>query len=302
MAGFGFKKTIAFGLVTIDARLYAAMRAVSVSLKGHHKDCVEAGDMDATVTKIDQCKSCHTVITPEQRLGGYNLDGRFVLLTDQEVKAQLATNDSVLTVRCMVPISSIPRERLDKAYYIAPSDPPKFDKRTNKTLFTPSHRGFEMFRSGLANAERAAVVTYAERGHEKLAVIYPLEQGCIMYECFFDNEIPKIEDLYKDGTFDAPILTPKESSMGALLMQNFFVDELDWSQYEDGYVARVHAAAVAKASGEEIAIPDPEPELEVTTDLEAALEAALALQTGTGKPATAMPAAAPKPAKKSKSA
>lgn len=302
MAGFGFLKTIALGLITMEVRCMAAMRPVSVSLKGHHRACVEAGDMDATVTKLDKCKSCQADITPDQRLGGYNLEGHgFVLLTDQEVKAQLATNDSVLTVRAIVPISSIPKERLDKAYYIAPSAPPKFDKRTNKTLFTPAHRGFEMLRAGLMNAERAAVVTYAERGHEKLAVIYPLEMGCMLYECFFDNEIPNIEDLYKDGTFDAPILTAKESSMGALLLQNLFVDEVDWSQFEDGYVARVHAAAVAKANGEEIAIPDPEPELEATTDLEAALEAQLAAFAGSGKPAAAMPAAPPT-TKKRKSA
>ena len=85
-----------------------------------------------------------------------------------------------------------------------------------------------MIRQSLLNADRAAVVTWADRGHEKIGVLIPQEVGCLLYEAFFDNEIPVITDQFKPEVFTVPTLTTKETGLGALLLQSYFQDDFDW--------------------------------------------------------------------------
>ena len=288
MASNGFNKTVALGLITFPVKLQAGPRTKSVSLNGLHKRCYEDPEIttDVTLNQLMKCKSCGEVVPKEDQLRGYLLDGRHIPLTDEEIKAQVAMKDDVLTVRALIPTEQVERLRLDKAQYMGPQTPVKIHK--GAPVFTAQHRTFEMFRSSLAAADRVAVVTYSDKGHEKLGVIYPLPVGCLLHECFFDDEMPAILDQFKADTFTVPTLTTKESGLGALLVQNYFEDSFDWSVYADEYVQRVHALAVAKAEGIEIVIPDAVPDLPETNNLEAALEAALVAQMS--KPPQPLPA------------
>jgi DNA end-binding protein Ku len=266
------------GLVTAGIKLQSAARTISVSLKGLHKKCHEDPTIsgDITLNQLYRCKACSTIISNDDRLSGYPLDGGYVVLTEEEVKGQLAMPDDVLTVQALIPEAQVPHLRLDKSYYVGPQAPPKIFK--GQPVFTSQHRTFEMFRSHLEDSERVAVVTYAERGHEKIAVMYPLPVGALLFEAFFDNEIPEITAQFKDGTFTVPELTVKEKGLGALFMQGLFADTFPWEAHEDGYVARVHALAVAKASGDTLVQVTPTPAPSESDSLEAALAAALAAQ------------------------
>jgi DNA end-binding protein Ku len=300
MASNGFNKVVALGLITVPVKLQAGPRTKSVSLNGLHKRCFEDPEIttDCTLNQLMKCKACGEIVPKEDQLRGYKLDGRHIPLTDEELKAQVAMKDDVLTVRALIPTNEVERLRLDKSQYMGPQEPVKTHK--GALVFTAQHRTFEMFRSSLANADRVAVVTYADKGHEKLGVIYPLPVGCLLYESFFDNEMPEILSQFKPNTFTVPTLTAKESGLGAILLQNYFEDSFDWSVYADEYVARVHALAVAKAEGLPIVIPESAPDLPETNDLEAALEAALAAAQ-VSKPPQPMPAK-PKAGKKEQAA
>lgn len=292
IAGNGWLKTLSFGMINVGVRLQSGARTVSVSLNGLHRVCFEDPEIAgaARLNQLYKCAACDKIVPADERLSGYALDdGRYVPLTPDEIKAQLAVKDDVLTVQALVPIASIDRLRLDKSFYVGPQAGPKLVKGT--TVFSPQHRTFEMIRQGLMNADRAAIVTWADRGHEKIGVLFPQDVGCLLYEAFFSNEIPVIADQFKPEVFTVPTLTTKETGLGALLFQGYFSDDFDWTQFEDGYVARVHALALAKADGQAIELPDAPSEITEINNLEAALEAALAAQTN--KPPQPMPAAKP---------
>lgn len=295
MAGPGRNYLIqvnAFVSFTVNAQ--SGPRENRHALKGLHEPCFTRNPaMDSTLMQQFRCRTCTEIVPPSELIKGFPLDKGFVPLTDAEIKAQVSTASDVITVQGLIPMAEIETLRLDSARFLGPQMPSK-----KKGISASQTKTFELFRQGLINAERAAVVTWVDSGHDKLGLIVPQEPGCLLYECFFDDEMPAITDQFKAETFAPITLTQEELGFGALVLQQLFVDAIDWSQYSDGFYHRVDALARAKAEGREIVATVAPPPPAETTDLLAALKASLAAGAVAAPPPAAVNGGKAKASKK----
>lgn len=308
--------------VAIPLSTNPAARTESVSLKGLHHTCFtgtpavlnDEGTVitaaippaaDATLNQIYRCKACAAIMGPGDIAKGFEVGkGTYVLLTDDEVKARKAQSDDLMTLVALVPASGLTTAlRRDKLHYVGPQEAPKMG-RNGEPLFGTMHEAFEIFRAQLERSARCAIVTYNERGHEKIGMIEPLETGCLLTECFFDNEIRTIgQSGFKPNTFLRPALTADHENLGALMFQSFFRDTFDFAPYADEYVARIHELVKAKQNGTELDAITPIVTPAAPSDLLAAMRQALDAQSAAAAapPAPAATATATvKPAKKSR--
>jgi DNA end-binding protein Ku len=246
--------TISFGLVSIPVKMYSATessRAISFNLL--HKGCG---------SRLKQQYICLKEEVPVERddmVKGYEFaKDQYVMFTPDELKAMEEAGTHSAEIAEFVPIESIDPVYFDKAYYLAP------DKGGAKP--------YALFAKALHEANRCALGRWAARGKQYIVMIRPVEDGLVMQQLLYANEVRSIKDIEipKTEVKDA------ELQLAQQLIEQQTADKFDASAYSDEVRARVEAAIQKKIEGQEVTLAEaPEGGAQVV-DLMEALRASLA--------------------------
>jgi DNA end-binding protein Ku len=245
--------TVSFGLVAIPVKLYTAtesQRTVSFNLL--HKDC------GSRLRQQYYCVKEDVPVSRDEMVKGYEFaKDQYVMFNPEELKAMEEAGTQVADINEFVPISAVDPVYFDKPYYIAP------DKGGAKP--------YALLAKALRDAKRCAIGTWAARGRQHIVMIRPVDQGLVMQQLLYREQVRPIDevDIPKMDVAEAELKLAKQ------LIDQLASEKFDPTQYKDVVTERIEQAVQQKVEGQEITMSEePAPKAQVI-DLMQALRASL---------------------------
>ena len=246
--------TIAFGLVSVPIRLYAAGESsAAVSFNWLHKKC------GSRLKQQYVCAQDGEKVEKDDMIKGYEFaKGQYVLFSPEELKVMEEKSTGAIDIAEFVPAEQVDRLFLEKAYFLGPEK--------------GGERAYRLLAAALQETKRAALGQYAARGKQYLVMVRPMEGGLVMEQLHYADEIRSIKDV------DIPEGEVKkaELALAVQLVEQAASDTFRPESYEDNVRKRMLESIQQKVEGHEItAEPAAAPETQII-DLMEALKASLA--------------------------
>jgi DNA end-binding protein Ku len=226
--------TVSFGLVAIPVKLYSATQsAKAISFNLLHKDCGSRLKQQYLCAKED------VVVPAEDMVKGYEFaKDQYVMFTPEELKALEEAGSRAVEITEFVPIKSVDPVYFDKAYYLAP------DKGGAKP--------YALFTRALRDSNRCALGRWASRGKQHIVMLRPVEDGLIMQQLLYADEVRPI------GELEIPRIEVKDAELklAGQLIEQQSSGAFDPASYTDEVRERIEAAVQKKVEGHEIAVPE----------------------------------------------
>jgi DNA end-binding protein Ku len=244
--------TIAFGLVSIPVKVYSTNEP-SHEIHFHfiHAGCGE---------RLKQQYVCpkHGEVERAEMSKGFELTkGNYVELSKEELKNLEAVASDEIAIREFVPLSAVDPLMIDASYYLGPGK--------------GGDRAYRLMRDALEDAGLAGIAAYAARGKEYVVMVRPFEDGLVMHQLRYPDEIKSWSEVPLNKL---PKPTSSELGLASKIIDQLTHSKFDPENYKDTVKARVRKLIAEKAKGGEITAPPEAPKPEVT-DLMAALKASL---------------------------
>lgn len=224
--------TISFGLVTIPVKMYAATNpraGISFTM------------LDAKGGRVRQqyiSADSGEIVPRTEMVKGYEFEkDRFVTFTKEELKALEEASSGAVEITEFVPAESIDPVFYEKAYYLGP------DKGGAKP--------YRLLAEAMRASGRSAIGRWAARGKQYLVNIRVVEQGLILQELLYADEVRSIADVDMP---DAKIGS-KELALANQLIDSITSKSFDPTKYEDDVKERIEAQIQKKVEGQEITAP-----------------------------------------------
>jgi DNA end-binding protein Ku len=270
--------TISFGLVSIPVKLYSAAESkAALSFNQIHKK-------DGSRVKQQLINSRTGEVVPREEIAkGYEFaKDQYVLFEPEELKALEAQATHTIDITEFLKAEQIDRRYLDKVYYLG----------TDRG----GARAYKLLAQALIETGRVAIGKYAARGKQYLVMVRPMENGLVMEQLHYPDELRSFSEVPIE---DAPV-KPAELKLATQLVEQAASDEFRPENYKDEVRERMLALIQRKIEGEDITLaPTAEPEHKII-DIMEALKASLAAgkkpaqAAADAKPAAAKPKAAAK--------
>jgi len=270
--------TLSFGLVAIPVKVFSS----TVSEGEYHFNLLEK----KTGSRLKQqyiSQQTGEVVPRDEMVKGYEFaKGRYVIFSDEELKAVEEKANKAVEIKEFVPLEKVDPILFDKGYYLGP------DKG--------AERPYALLREAMRKTGRAAVAQYAVRGKQYLVLVRPQDGGLVMQQLRYAHEIRAISEV---PLGDAKV-EGAELKLATQLVEQIASDEFHPEQYKDEVRERIEEAIKRKVEGEEVtAEPATEPVAKII-DLMEALKASLGEggKQAARKPAKRAPRAASSSKKK----
>jgi len=269
--------TISFGLVSIPVKLYSAAESkAALAFNQIHKK-------DGSRVKQQLISSRSGEVVPrEEIVKGYEFaKDQYVLFEAEELKALEAVATHTIDITEFLKAEQVERRYLEKVYYLG----------TEKG----GARAYKLLAQVLVDTGRVAIGKYAARGKQYLVMVRPMENGLVMEQLHYPDELRAFSEVPIE---DADV-KPAELKLATQLVEQAASDEFKPEIYKDEVRERMLALIQRKVEGEDITLaPTAEPEHKII-DIMEALKASLAAgkkpaQAAADKKAEAKPKAAAK--------
>jgi DNA end-binding protein Ku len=245
--------TISFGLVSIPVKLYTAASSEQVSFNMLHKKC------GGRVKMQYHCPTDNEVVERSDTVKGYeHARGQYVLFTEEELKAFEAERSNSIEITEFVPLTSVDFVSVEKSYYLGS------DKGGDKA--------YSLLSQAMTSKGKVAIGRWAARGKEQLVVVRPYQDGLILHQLYYANEVRAFAEI--DGPAKLTI-SDKERDLAEKLIEQLSSDAFEADKYHDTYSDKVRAAVEQKAQGQEITVAPEAPKAQII-DLFDALKRTLA--------------------------
>jgi DNA end-binding protein Ku len=268
--------TIAFGLVSIPVKLYsAAESAATVSFNQ-----IDRRDGARVRQQLISSKSGE-IVPKEEIVKGYEFaKDQYVLFTKDEIKALEVAATYMIDINEFVPDGSVDRIYFDRAYYLGP------DKG--------GARAYHLLAEALTATKRIGVGRYAVRGRQHLVMVRPKENGLMLEQLHFADEVRAFSEV----PVEEVKVKPAELDLAKQLIAQGARDSFDPKSYRDEVRDQIMGLIQKKVEGEDISIAPTEKVEHKIIDIMEALKASLS-SADKRKPAQSTDAEkAKKPAKK----
>jgi DNA end-binding protein Ku len=222
---------IAFGLVTIPAKLYTATKDLTPQFHQLHKEC------GTRITLVRRCPKCNKDLAWEEIGKGYEVaKGEYALFTKEEL-AKLDGEESTGSIEIVefVDPLEVDLAYIEKSYWIGPG--------------SKNVRGYDLLRSVLADTGKVALAKVRLRTRTRLALVRPRGK-------LFSLDMMRFAEELVPGDELAPA-TQKEPSEREKQLALHLVEELsgpfDATKHPDEYRNAVLAAVEEKIEAGQVA-------------------------------------------------
>jgi len=272
---------VSFGLVSVPVKLYSA--TTNHDVRFHQVHATDGGRIKyKRVCTVDGEEVEYADIVK-----GYETDdGELITLTDEDLDSLPMAAGHEIDVIEFVPSDQIDPMLFEKSYYIEPE--------------AKAAKPYALLREALVQTDRMAVVRFALRQRESIAVLRVRDKVIVLQTMLWPDEIREPDFDILDADVQ---LRPQEQTMAASLVESLGAD-FDPAQFNDEYRDAVEEMIERKrTTGESRPAPvatAPADESDSMTDLLSALQAsvdAARAKAGGGEQAADRPAEE-KPAEK----
>jgi|SRR5581483_8220150 len=252
--------TVAFGLVSVPVRMYAAVQ--ESDLRFHWVHLTDSGRIG--YEKV--CKLDGKPVADDEIAKAYELpDGELVTLSDEDFDAAAAETTRTIQISDFVPLEQIDPIYFERTFYLGPDE-------GGEPVYGLLARAME--ESGLV-----ALATYVMRERKNLGCLRVRDGVLTLAKMYFHDEIRPADDV----ATPARKVGERELDMALELVRSFAGD-FDPERYRDTYREKLLDVIEAKRRGER---PRRfvEPEEEAPPDLLEALRASVEEAKRRGAPA-----------------
>jgi DNA end-binding protein Ku len=266
---------VSFGLVSVPVKLYSA--TTNHDVRFHQVHATDGGRIKyKRVCTVDGEEVEYADIVK-----GYETDdGELITLTDEDLDSLPMAAGHEIDVIEFVPSDQIDPMLFEKSYYLEPE--------------AKAAKPYALLREALVQTDRMAVVRFALRQRESIAVLRVRDKVIVLQTMLWPDEIREPDFDILDADVE---LRPQEQTMAASLVESLGAD-FDPSQFHDEYRDAVEEMIDRKrTTGETRPAPvatAPADEGDSMTDLLSALQASVdAARSKAGGPAEKAPEKSP---------
>lgn len=244
---------VSFGLVSIPVKLYTAASSEQVSFNMIHKKC------GGRIKMQYFCPTDSEVVERQDTTKGYeHAKGQYVLFSEEELKAFEAERSNAIEITEFVPLESVDFVHVEKSYYLGP------DKGGDKA--------YALLAESMRKKDVVAVGRWAARGKEQLVLVRPYQDGLILHQLYYANEVRAFEDIEGPAKLS---FSDKERDLALKLVDQLTSDAFEPEKYHDTFSDKVREAVEQKVAGQEITLAPEAPKAQII-DLFDALKKTLA--------------------------
>jgi len=246
--------TISFGLVSIPVKMYSAAEPKSALSFNQ----INRKDKSRVKQQLISSRSGE-VVPREDIVKGYEFaKDQYVLFEPDELKALEAAATHTIDIVEFLKAEQVDRRYLDKVYYLG----------TEKG----GARAYKLLAQVLVDTHRIAIGKYAARGKQYLVLVRPMENGLVMEQLHYPDELRAFSEVPIE---DADV-KPAELKLATQLVEQAASEAFNPETYKDEVRERMLALIQRKVEGEDITLaPTAEPEHKII-DIMEALKASLA--------------------------
>lgn len=252
--------TISFGLVTIPVKLFTTSESgTGISFNLMHEKC------KSRLKQQYYCPKDSEIVERSAMVKGYEYaKDQYVLFTEEELKALEEAASKTIAITEFVPLARVDPLYFEKAYYLGP------DKGAEKS--------YRLLSRAMRETGRCALAKYAARGKQYLVLLRPLEDGVVMQELKYPDEVKAFSEVPRgEGEVKEP-----ELKLAKQLIDQISSEEFHPEHYKDEVKERILAQIERKVQGESVTVtPEAAPAGQII-DLMEALKASLAKKAEEG--------------------
>lgn len=215
---------IGFGLVNIPIKLYSATQGSELDL-----DMLDKKDhSNIKFKRVNE--NTGKEVAWENIVKGYKLDGRYVVLTDEDFQKASPEKTKVITIEEFVKESEIDGIYYETPYYLEPEK--------------SGGRAYVLLRDALHKTGMVGFGSFVMRNKEGLCLLKPMEDILVLNRIRWAQEIRPTDEL------NVPSAVPKPAEMKmALELIKQLSGSFDISKYKDTYSDELMKLIKAKAKG-----------------------------------------------------
>jgi DNA end-binding protein Ku len=251
-----WKGSLSFGLVNVPVALQSAVRDQGVHFRQLHQP-----DSSPIETRR-MCAEENREVSWDEIVKGYEFeDGRWILLTDEDLLAAAPKQSRTIDIEQFVPAREIDPVYFDRPYLLTPTD-------------ESAARAYALLTDVMRDSGQAAVGRFVLRAKERLVSIRHREGALTLTTMLFHDEVRSPQEIAAEIDAAKPKREQVESAVA-------IVEELgvpfDPGSYHDEH--RAHLLRIIKSKQQGKKIPAPVKSKEPATaapDLMGALEESLA--------------------------
>ena len=252
--------TLSFGLVSVPVKMFSTGEAsAAISFNWLHKK-------DGSRLKQQYvCVKDGAKVEKDEMVKGYEFSkGQYVIFTPEELKSLEEKSTNAIEVAEFVPAKQVDRVFVEKSYFLGP------DKG--------GERAYRLLTEALKQTGRVAVGQYAARGKQYVVSVRPEQDGLVMEQLRYANEVRRIDDV------PIPKVDVKkpELTLAVQLVEQASSEAFKPENYEDNVRKRVLEQIQRKVEGKEITEEPTEAPKTQIIDLMEALKASLKTKGGAG--------------------
>lgn len=220
-----WKGTIGFGLVSIPVRLYSATQQSELDL-----DMLDG--KDKARIKFQRINEDTGREVPYERIvRAFDLEGRYIVLEDQDIKSAAVEKSEVITIHDFVKEAEVEGKYYEKPYYLEP------DKGGT--------RAYALLREALRKSGKVGIASFVMRTKEHPAVLQPDGPVLILNQLRYAEEVRPTDDL--------KLPKVEKLAAGELKLAMQLIDQgagtFDITRYKDEYTSALMKMIRAKAKG-----------------------------------------------------
>jgi DNA end-binding protein Ku len=247
---------ISFGLVNVPVSLVTAVR--DLRPRFHELDAKTKARIE--IRRV--CSKENKKVDYDEIAHGYEVDGKCVMLTDEELEALEPRRTKTIDIEAFVPLEEIDPAYFDHPYFVLPAGG------------EGGARAYRLLAEVMRRSERVALGRFVLRTREHLVALRVRDGAITLSTMLFENELRPAKDL-GPARVTAKDKPSKKALDQAKRLVKALETDFDPSAYEDRHRKRVEQLIAKKRKGGEIEAPT-EPETPAPAeDLIASLEESL---------------------------
>lgn len=245
--------SLSFGVVNVPVQLVSAARDLDYHFHQLH---------DKDKVPIEQRRFCSKEdreVVWEEVAHAYELKGKQVVITDEELASVQPRKTRTIDVEAFVDLAQVDPIYFDHPYFLVPAGD------SEGTL-----RAYRLLVKVMRKQQRAALGRFVMRTKEYLVAIRAREEALALTTMLFHDEVRATTGIPTGGKKPSP----KQVENAAAVIEELSTD-WDPERFQDCYRERLKRVIDAKRKRRTIHVPKPEKEPEPVSDLMAALDATL---------------------------
>ena len=246
--------SLSFGLVNVPVQLVGAVRDLDYHFRQlHTKD-------KAPIEQRRYCSSEDVEVTWEEVAHSYDLDGKRVVVTDEELGSVQPRKTRTIDIEAFVDLADVDPIFFDHPYFLLPAGD------SEGTL-----RAYRLLVETMGSTDRAALGRFVMRGKEYLALVRARDGALALTTMRFADEVRPTKPIPSGGRKKP---TRKQLEHAVAVIEELSA-EWDPDRYEDCYRGRLRRVIDDKRKRRKIEAPEPSKQPSPATDLLEALERTL---------------------------